>query len=147
EKAPVEESGGNARLSHTGFRVPVSGIDEVALFLPDISAEERDRLVVEPYTAEALLGDLHRPSAGGAEPVMARTLAYGANEAVHWMREQGVRWALNRAVADAEGRLHFEPGMALQTGPDGTGGLGQLEDWARIAAGLGIEVRHEAGVV
>src|SRR5690606_27824845 len=126
---------------------PVSGIDELALFLPDLTAQERARLVVEPYTAEEFLEDIHRLSEGGAEPVMARTLAYGANEAVHWMREEGVRWALNRAVTDAEGRLHFEPGMALQTGPDGTGGLGQLEDWARIAAGLGIEVRHEAGVV
>lgn len=146
EKAPREEAGGNARLSHTGFRFPVSGREEVRQFLTEPDPD-LDRLVVEPYTAAELLADVERLSEGGADPVMARTLAEKANESVHWMRRAGVRWTLNRPRPGPDGLLHVEKGMALQAGTGSGGGRSQLEDWARIATGLGVEVRHEAAVV
>ncbi|MDH3240154.1 MAG: FAD-binding protein, partial [Alphaproteobacteria bacterium] len=40
EKAPEDQSGGNARFSHTGFRFVFSGPEEIRAFVPDVPDED-----------------------------------------------------------------------------------------------------------
>src|SRR6202043_2871666 len=46
EKAPAEESGGNARFSHTGFRFVHAGAEELREFLPDVDEAQFRRMQI-----------------------------------------------------------------------------------------------------
>ena len=54
EKAPKDESGGNAQFSHVGFRFVHSGRDELREFLADVPEERFRRLQIPAYTRAEL---------------------------------------------------------------------------------------------
>src|SRR5260221_14594458 len=58
EKAPEEESGGNARLSHTGFPFVHSGAGELREFLPDVGEAKFRRMQIPAYGRAVFLGVL-----------------------------------------------------------------------------------------
>ncbi len=142
EKAPEPEYGGNARYSHTGFRFCHSGKDEVREFIPDVSADEFDKMVINPYTEEEFLADLNRVTEGLIDPALAAMLTGESNAAAHWALKTGIKWVPEK-YAKVNGRFHFEPGRNVQTLG---GGKGQLEQWRAIADGLGIDIRFESRV-
>lgn len=142
EKAPEPEYGGNARYSHTGFRFCHSGKDEVRAFIPDVPADEFDRMEIRPYTRDEFLADLNRVTEGMIDADIAEALVGDSNAAAHWARETGIKW-IPEKYATVSGRFHFEPGRNVQTLG---GGKGQLEQWRAIAAGLGIDLRFESRV-
>jgi len=142
EKAPESEYGGNARYSHTGFRFCHCGKKEVRDFIPDVPADEFDRMVINPYTEEEFLADLNRVTEGLIDPALAAMLADESNAAAHWALETGIKWVPEK-YATVDGRFHFEPGRNVQTLG---GGKGQLEQWRAIADGLGIDLRFQSRV-
>ncbi|MFM2130122.1 MAG: FAD-dependent tricarballylate dehydrogenase TcuA [Pseudomonadota bacterium] len=142
EKAPEAEYGGNARFSHTGFRFCHAGKDEVRAFIPDVPADEFDRMEIPPYTAAEFLADLDRVTRGLIDPALAQALVAGSNAGAHWMLETGIRWVPEK-YATVRGRFHFEPGRVVQTLG---GGIGQLRQWRAIAEGLGIDIRFDSRV-
>ncbi|MFN4283169.1 MAG: FAD-dependent tricarballylate dehydrogenase TcuA [Alphaproteobacteria bacterium] len=142
EKAPEEFSGGNARFSHTGFRFVVSGVDEIAEFLPGLDPAVRASMVVAPYGREDFLADLNRVTQSRIDPVLAAYLVDRSNAAVHWMLETGIKWVPEKAVT-VDGKRYFEPGKVIQ--PIG-GGRGQLAQWRKIADALGIDIRFRSKV-
>jgi tricarballylate dehydrogenase len=92
EKAPEQESGGNAQFSHTGFRFVHSGAEELREFLPDLDEPYFRRMQIPAYGRADFLGDLDRVTQGRIDPVLAQCLVDQSNTAVHWMRRIGVRW-------------------------------------------------------
>ena len=142
EKAPVEQSGGNARFSHTGFRFVNSGHAEIRAFVPDVPEDLYATYQMPAYTRDNLVDDLMRVTQGRIDPVLAAHMADGSNEALHWMLECGIKWATEKTHL-VDGKRYFQPGMYLH--PKG-GGPGQLRMWTEIAKAHGIDIRYRSKV-
>lgn len=143
EKAPEAEYGGNARYSGTGFRFWHRGAEEIREFLPDIDDGLFASLEIPPYTEEAFAADLERMTLSRMDPLLARTLVGQSNAAVHWMRDSGIRWEILKEHAKLGNKRYFERGIAIHVAG---GGVGQLEQWRRLAASRKIEIRFSSPV-
>ncbi len=143
EKAPEAEYGGNARYSGTGFRFVHAGAEEIRRFVPDVDAALFSSMVIAPYSAEDFMADLDRMTQGRMNRELAQVLVAESNAAVHWMREAGIAWEPLKEHAKVDGKRYFERGIAIHVAG---GGIGQLEQWRRIAEGLEIEIRFESPV-
>jgi len=125
EKAPEEESGGNARFSHTGFRFVHAGAQELREFLPDVDEAKFRRMQIPPYGRADFLGDLERVTQGRIDPVLAACLVDQSNAAVHWMRRIGVRWEPEK-MTEVDGKLYLPGGHHIHPVGGGPGMLAQL---------------------
>jgi len=143
EKAPEAEYGGNARYSGTGFRFCHRGSEEIREFVPDADEEYFRSLQIPPYTREDFSADLIRMTLGRMDAVLAQTLVEQSNAAVHWMKDAGIRWELLKEHARVGNKRYFERGIAIHVAG---GGVGQLEQWRRIAAEKNIEIRFSSAV-
>src|SRR6187551_3257262 len=143
EKAPESEYGGNARYSGTGFRFWHEGLEEIRELVPDVDGDYFKSLQISPYTREQFSADLERMTLGRMDPALARALVEHSNEAVHWMKDLGIRWELLKEHAKVGKKRYFERGIAIHVAG---GGIGQLEQWRSIAEGLGIEIRFSSPV-
>jgi tricarballylate dehydrogenase len=143
EKAPESEYGGNARYSGTGFRFWHEGLEEVRTLVPDIDGDYFKTLQISPYTREQFSADLERMTLGRMDPALARALVEQSNEAVHWMKDIGIRWELLKEHAKVGNKRYFERGIAIHVAG---GGVGQLEQWRRIAVDKKIEIRFSSAV-
>ena len=142
EKAPVEQSGGNARFSHTGFRFVNSGHGEIRRFVPEVPQDLYETYHMPAYTRDDLVADLNRVTQGRIDQALAAHMADKSNEALHWMLECGIKWAPEKTHL-IDGKRYFEPGMYLH--PKG-GGPGQLRMWTEIAKKIGIDIRYRSKV-
>lgn len=142
EKAPLAESGGNARYSSTGFRFAYSGKEEIKKLVPDMDAATYRRIEVPPYTVQDFIDDMNLVTEGLIDQDLARVIAEDSNEAIHWTKDMGIKWKLHMHVV-VDDKIHFEPGVIIH--PVG-GGLGQLKIWRELATTLGVEIRYEAAV-
>jgi tricarballylate dehydrogenase len=143
EKAPESEYGGNARYSGTGFRFWHAGAQEIREFVPDVDAEYFKSLQINPYAKEDFASDLKRMTQGRMDPILAQTLVDESNAAIHWMQKIGIRWELLKEHAKVGNKRYFERGIAIHVAG---GGIGQLEQWRRIAEAMGIEIRFSSPV-
>lgn len=144
EKAPEAEYGGNARYSGTGFRFWHRGAEEIRTFLPDIDHGLFASLEIPPYTEEEFAADLERMTLSRMDPLLARTLVGQSNAAVHWMKDAGIRWEVLKEHAKLGNKRYFERGIVIHVAG---GGVGQLEQWRRIAADRNIEIRFSSPVM
>ena len=142
EKAPEQESGGNARFSHVGFRFVHSGAGELREFLPQVEDATFRRMQIPAYTRQDFLSDLARVTQGRIDPVLADCLVDQSNAAVHWMREIGVRWEPEK-MTEVDGKLYLPGGHHIHPVGGGPGMLGQLRD---LALKSGVEIRYESRV-
>jgi tricarballylate dehydrogenase len=143
EKAPETEYGGNARYSGTGFRFWHAGLEEIREFVPGLDGDYFNSLQISPYTKEAFSADLARMALGRMDESLARTLVEQSNAAVHWMKDIGIVWELLKEHAKIGNKRYFERGIAIHVAG---GGVGQLEQWRRIAAERNIEIRFSCPV-
>src|SRR5579863_10439385 len=143
EKAPEAEYGGNARYSGTGFRFWHHGVGEIHEFIPDMGEEYFNSLQIPPYTKEEFSADLFRMTLGRMDPSLARRLVEQSNAAVHWMKDIGIRWELLKEHAKVGNKRYFERGIVIHVVG---GGVGQLEQWRRIATNKNIEIRFLSAV-
>jgi tricarballylate dehydrogenase len=142
EKAPEQESGGNARFSHTGFRFVHAGAQELREFLPDVDAAKFRRMQIPAYGRAEFLGDLERVTQGRIDPVLAQCLVDQSNAAVHWMRAIGVRWEPEK-MTEVDGKLYLPGGHHIH--PVG-GGPGMLAQLRALALKHGVEIRFRSRV-
>jgi tricarballylate dehydrogenase len=142
EKAPEQESGGNARFSHTGFRFVHSGAAELREFLPDLDETTFRRMQIPAYGRADFLGDLDRVTQGRIDPVLAECLVDQSNRAVHWMRDIGVRWEPEKTT-EVDGKLYLPGGHHIH--PIG-GGPGMLAQLRALALKHGVEIRYRSRV-
>src|SRR6266700_6686895 len=143
EKAPEQESGGNARFSHTGFRFVHSGAEELREFLPDVDAAMFRRMQIPAYGRADFLGDLDRVTGGRIDPVLAECLVDQSNTAVHWMLTIGVRWEPEK-MTEVDGKLYLPGGHHIHPIGGGPGMLGQLRDIAFNKNN--VEIRYDSRV-
>lgn len=143
EKAPEAEYGGNARYSGTGFRFVHEGAKEIRKLIPDVPEETFSRMHIPAYTAADFVADLDLMTQGAMDPELKHVLVNESNRAVHWMAEVGIKWEPLKEHAKVGDKLFFERGIAVHVAG---GGIGQLEQWRRIAEGLGIEIRFDSPV-
>jgi tricarballylate dehydrogenase len=143
EKAPKQESGGNAQFSHVGFRFVHSGAEELRAFMPQVPEERFRRLQIPVYSRQNFLDDLNRVTQGRIDPVLAECLVDGSNAAVHWMKDIGVKWEPEK-VTEVDGKLYLPGGHHIH--PIG-GGPGMLEQLRDIAFNQNrIEIRYDSRV-
>jgi tricarballylate dehydrogenase len=145
EKAPESEFGGNARFSHTGFRWVHAGAAEIREFVPKVDESEFQRMHIPPYTKEHFMSDLKRVTQGRINHELAEILVGDSNSAVHWMRDVGIQWELDRYV-NVDGRYYFSAGVVIHPKGGIEGGFGQLLQWREIATRMKIEIRYESRV-
>jgi len=143
EKALEAEYGGNARYSGTGFRFWHRGAEEIRGFVPDVDDDYFGSLQIPPYTKESFAADLKRMTLGRMDLLLAHTLVEQSNAAVHWMKDVGIRWELIKEHAKVGNKRYFERGIALHVAG---GGVGQLEQWRRIATEKNLELRFSSSV-
>ncbi|HEX3483601.1 MAG TPA: FAD-dependent oxidoreductase, partial [Micropepsaceae bacterium] len=143
EKAPEAEYGGNARYSGTGFRFWHAGLKEIREFVPGLDGDYINSLQISPYTNEEFSSDLERMTLGRMDDGLARTLVEQSNAAVHWMKDIGIVWELLKEHAKIGNKRYFERGIAIHVAG---GGVGQLEQWRRIAEARNIELRFSCPV-
>ncbi len=143
EKAPEAEYGGNARFSGTGFRFTHEGAAEMRELVPDVDEEYYRSLNINPYTRDDFLADLDRMTQGCMDRELAETLVDESNAAVHWMKEVGIKWEFLKEHALVDGKRYFERGIAVHVAG---GGIGQLEQWRKLAEELGVEIRFDSPV-
>ena len=60
EKAPIEQFGGNARHSHTGFRCVYKDADDIRRIVRDIDEESLSQFHLPGYSADDFVDDLNR---------------------------------------------------------------------------------------
>ncbi len=142
EKAPEEQSGGNARFSHTGFRFVHAGAAELREFLPDVKESRFRRMQIPSYGRDDFLGDLARVTQGRIDPVLAECLVDQSNAAVHWMRAIGVRWEPEK-MTEVDGKLYLPGGHHIHPVGGGPGMLAQLK---ALALTRGVDIRYRACV-
>jgi len=143
EKAPKNESGGNAQFSHVGFRFVHSGAQELRAFMPQVPEERFRRLQIPVYSRQNFIDDLNRVTQGNIDPVLAECLVDQSNAAVHWMKDIGIRWEPEK-VTEVDGKLYLPGGHHIH--PIG-GGPGMLEQLRNIAfKEHGIEIRYDSRV-
>src|SRR5262245_40879621 len=92
EKAPKNESGGNAQFSHVGFRFVHNGAPELREFLPQVPEERFRRMQIPVYSRQNFLDDLNHVTQGRIDPVLGECLVDGSNSGVHGMKDHGVKW-------------------------------------------------------
>jgi tricarballylate dehydrogenase len=143
EKAPEAEYGGNARYSGTGFRFVHGGAQEIREFIPEVDDALFANMTIPAYGAADFTADLERMTQGRMNRQLAQLLVAQSNEALHWMRQTGIRWEPLKEHAKVGDKLYFERGIAIHVAG---GGIGQLTQWRQIADALGIEIRFDSPV-
>src|SRR4051794_34464658 len=143
EKAPQQESGGNAQFSHVGFRFVHSGADELRGFLPLVPQERFKRMQIPAYTRPNFLDDLNRVTQGRIDPILADCLVDQSNQAVHWMQDIGVTWEPEK-MTEVDGKLYLPGGHHIHPIGGGPGMLDQLRDIAFNKNG--VEIRYDSRV-
>jgi len=143
EKAPQQESGGNAQFSHVGFRFVHSGPQELRGFFPQVPEERFQRMQIPAYTRQNFIDDLNRVTQGRIDPVLADCLVDHSNTAVHWMQDIGVTWEPEK-VTEVDGKLYLPGGHHIHPIGGGPGMLNQLRDIAFNKTG--VEIRYESRV-
>ena len=142
EKAPEGERGGNTYFAGGGFRFPYDGLDDIRALIPDLSADEVDRIDVGHYTAAQFRADLATVSDGLMDDALADTLVREAAPTMQWLREQGGHWVLmyGRQAHKVDDTLVFYGGLIVEAVG---GGAGLSDRLFESALECGIDVRYE----
>jgi tricarballylate dehydrogenase len=146
ERAPVAERGGNTRFAVGAMRAVYSGVDEVATFAGEISADERARVDFGAYPRERYLADLARVTQQRTDPELARLMVDGSAVTMRWLRQNGVafRPLYQWQFKQADGRIKFAGGSAV--GSVGAGG-GLSDALFKAAEQRGVQIVYQTRAV
>lgn len=150
EAAPEAERGGNSRFSGGIFRCAHDGLESLLPLVTPDSAQWKERVAVDSYTAERYRDELQRATDGRIEPGLEDQLVDRSYETVQWMADRGVRWELTVGkLIDPENlgegeQYSLPPGGALRSAHEG---VGLVEDLFDAVERAGVEVWYDAPVV
>jgi tricarballylate dehydrogenase len=146
EVAPRALRGGNSYYTGGGFRVVVSGLDEVRQLVPDLSEAEAKIMDIPAYTSEQFYNTWMRLSAGLADPELVEAVVNLSNPTIHWMKRMGVRWEpfLLHVVRDGD-RLKWMPENMI-LGAKG-GGAGLSDTLFDLIEQKGLDLEYETKAV
>ena len=92
EKAPIEQFGGNARHSHTGFRCVYKDADDIRRIVRNIDEESLSQFHIPGYSSDDVVNDLNRVTENRIDQELARLIADESLEAVCWMGDLGIKF-------------------------------------------------------
>ena len=143
ERAPEEERGGNSSFTGGTMRFVYDSPAEIHKLVPDLTPEEISNTDFGTYTEDRFFDDFYRVTQYRTNPDLCEVLIKSSNEAVHWMRKQGVRFVprYGTQALKVNGRFRFSAGSTLGAAGAGLGLVNSLYDAATRA---GIEVRYQA---
>ncbi|GAA1356675.1 FAD-dependent tricarballylate dehydrogenase TcuA [Arthrobacter koreensis] len=140
EKGSEELSGGNSFYTAGATRIVHGGLEDLRGFIED--DERHPDTEVPPYTAEDYAHDLAKVTEGRNDPELTRVLISESQSTLRWLAGLGLKYRLmyeRQAYQRSDGSYLFWGG--LHVGNVG-GGEGLMADHARVAAGLGVDVRY-----
>ena len=143
EKSPIEQFGGNARHSHTGFRCVYKDADDIRRIVRNIDEESLSQFHLPGYSSDDFVNDLNRVTENRIDQELARLIADESLEAVCWMGDLGIKFEPEKHIP-INGRYFFEPGIIVHT--EG-GGLGQVMKWKELGEEWDVDFRCDAKVV
>ncbi len=145
EKACEEERGGNSFFTAGGFRFCHRGIEDLCRdVLTDLSAAERERIVLPAHERDEFYQVLMKVTRHQADEELAWTLIDGSRPAMAWLRSHGVRFLpmFGRQSFLIDGRHHFYGGVNIEAVG---GGAGLVERELAECRRLGCEIRYATG--
>lgn len=143
ERAPEEERGGNSAFTAGTMRAVYSGLDDVKKLVPDLSATEIAETDFSSYSEDQFFDDMARVTSYRTNPDLCEVLVRGSNEALHWLRGQGVRFipVYGAQSFKVDGKRKFWGGVTV--GAVGAG-IGLVDSLYAAAQRSGVEVYYEA---
>ncbi|MBR0784722.1 FAD-dependent tricarballylate dehydrogenase TcuA, partial [Bradyrhizobium iriomotense] len=147
ERAPEEEKGGNSYFTAGGFRFVHEGAEDIAKdVIPDLTAEERGKIVIPPHTREFFYNQLMEVTHHQSDEDLANLLIDRSRSTMGWLRSHGIRFVpmYGRQSFMVEGKHHFYGGVNIEAVG---GGAGLVEaELARVQK-LGIEIRYGTALI
>ena len=143
ERAPHALRGGNTRFTAGAMRTVYSGVDDLRRLMPDLSADEVERVDFGSYSRERFYDDLGRVTHYRADPELAERLIDSSFETLCWMRDKGVRFLplYGRQSFEVEGKTRFWGGVTVEAWG---GGPGLVDSLGAIADKVGVDMRFGA---
>ena len=143
ERAPEEDRGGNSAFTAGTMRAVYSGLEDIRGLVPDLSPAEIEETDFSSYTTDQFFDDMARVTRYRTNPDLCEVLVTRSNEALHWMRKQGVRFIPAYAAQSfkVEGKRKFWGGVTVGTVG---GGIGLVDSLYAAAARAGVDVFYEA---
>ncbi|MBI4333917.1 MAG: FAD-dependent tricarballylate dehydrogenase TcuA [Chloroflexi bacterium] len=148
EKAPKELRSGNCRFAGATCRFWHRGLQEILEFLPDLTEEEAQSMIVPEFTADEWYNKIMEVTEERADPKLTETLVTESNATARWLKDQGVKFevATNKMFSVREGdKLRWKPQHIVIRGKGG--GLGFADAMFDIAGRKGVEVLYQTKVV
>lgn len=145
ERAPEEERGGNSSFTGGTVRFVYDSADEIYKLVPDLTTDEIANTDFGTYTEDQFLDDIYKVTQYRTNSDLAEVLVKNSNEALHWMRKQGVRFVplYGKHAPNVNGKFKFSYGSTLGTAGEGPGLVEALYAAAKRA---GINVYYKAAV-
>ena len=147
ERAPEAERGGNSYFTAGGFRFVHEGAEDVASdIIPDMTAEERSRIVLPPHSRKFFYDQLMEVTDHQSDEDLANLLIDRSRSTMAWLRSHGIRFVpmYGRQSFLVDGKHHFYGGVNIEAVG---GGAGLVEaEMARLEK-LGIEIRYGSALI
>src|SRR5258708_40058680 len=124
ERAPEAEKGGNSYFTAGGFRFVHEGAEDIARdVMPDLTAEERAKIVLPPHTREFFYNQLMEVTHHQADEELANVLIDRSRSTMGWLRSHGIRFVpmYGRQSFVIEGKHHFYGGVNIEAVGGGAG--------------------------
>ncbi|MBI4332615.1 MAG: FAD-dependent tricarballylate dehydrogenase TcuA [Chloroflexi bacterium] len=146
EKAPQEMRGGNCRFIGGGTQFWHKGLSEILQFLPDLTEEEAQSMIVPENSADAWYNKIMEVTEERADPKLAEVLVTESNPTLRWLMDQGLRLELDADQAVREGaKLRWKPqGVVVRARG---GGRGLSDSLFAIAEKKGVEILYATKAV
>ena len=143
ERAPEEERGGNSSYTQGGMRFVYDGLEDIRKLAPDLSDEEVARSDFGSYAEAEFFDDMARVTQNRTDPDLCELLVKNSNAAVHWLRDQGVRFLpqFGRSAYNFHGKFKFWGGAIMAVSGAGPGLISALY---KKAEQKGIHIRYRA---
>ena len=142
ERAPEEERGGNSAFTAGTMRAVYAGLEDIKQLVPDLSEAEIAETDFSSYSEEHFFDDMARVTRYRTNPDLCEVLVRGSNEALHWLRRQGVRFipVYGAQSFKVDGKRKFWGGVTV--GAVG-GGVGLVDYLYAAAKRAGIHVYYQ----
>lgn len=143
ERAPEAERGGNSAFTGASMRFAYDSPEVIYGLVPDLSREEIANTDFGTYTEERFFDDLHRITQYRTDPELSEVLIRGSQQAIRWMRKQGIRYVplYGRHAPNINGKFKFSNGSTL--GVAGAG-LGLVNTLYATAIRAGVDIFYNA---
>ena len=145
EKGPKESRGGNSRHSDGNFKIAFENKKDYLRLIEgaDLPKEEVE---IESLPKDDYYNLMIRYSEGFADKRLTEIFVSRSLETVLWMKEQGLKWDLNRVTVFKKGDHLYWPYNEMWLCASGGSGESLVEMLYGIVEKRGVEVLYEIAV-